>query len=131
MFPMHVSIGGVQVSGKDYTWQESMRFLAIGMSYAVAYALIPVAVVLWHNYENYSDPVDWRLIGKLLIATVGTAVFGYWREHKALFKIPPFLDIPPEFRPDFKGTKTTSMEKHETTVITQTIEPAPSTDGKQ
>lgn len=99
---MKIGSVGVTLAGTDYTWSQSLRFFSLGLAYAVGYALIPIAVVLWHNYENYSDPVDWGLVWKLTLAAVGPAAFSYWREHKALLKVPPWFDIPPEFKPNIK-----------------------------
>lgn len=71
------------------------------------YSLIPVAVVLWHNYQNYSDPTDWGLLRELVVAAVVPTAWGYWREHRALLKIPPWFDIPPEFQPVIKKVEHT------------------------
>lgn len=110
---MQVRSSGVQISGNDYTWFQTWRFFTLGLFYTVLYALIPVGVVLWHNHENYSDPIDWSLVWKLVVAAAGPAAFAYYREKKALLKIPPFFQIPPEFNLDLKQVK------KETTEITE------------
>lgn len=118
---MQIRSTGVQISGNDYTWQQTWRFFILGLLYTVLYALIPVAVVLQHNYQNYADPVDWGLVWKLVAAAAGPAAYGYYREKRALLKIPPFFQIPPEFNPDIKQvkheTETTTVIDPSTTVV--------------
>lgn len=103
---MQINSTGVQVAGKDYSWQQSLRFFVLGIAYATVYALLPVAVVLWHNYQNYTDPIDWSLVWQMLLAAVGPVALSYWREHKALLKVPPWFEIPDEFKPAVKQVTT-------------------------
>jgi hypothetical protein len=108
---MQISSLGVQLSSTPnapvYTWSQTWRFFLIGLVKAVIYGLIPVAVVLYHNYQNYSDPIDWSLVWEMIGAAVGPVAYSYWSEHKALLKAPPWLDIPPEFQPAVKKVEHT------------------------
>jgi hypothetical protein len=138
---MQISSGGVQVGSTNYTWQQSLRFFILGITYATVYALLPVGVVLWHNYVNYSDPVDWSLVWQMTLAAVGPAAYSYYREHKALLKAPPWFDIPPEFKPQLKqvtnmtqvvtptgdGGKVieTAKETHTEPMVPKTPDPGP------
>lgn len=108
---MQISSLGVQLSNTPnapvYTWGQTWRFFLIGLTYAIGYSLIPISVMLWHNYENYSDPIDWGLTWKVALAMCGREAYGYYREHKALLKPPPWFDIPPEFQPVIKKVEHT------------------------
>ena len=84
---------------KDYTWAESLRFFVVGAGWACANALPPVLWAVWHNYQNYTDPIDWGLIQGMAIAAVGPALTAYWLSHRNLLKLPPWLNLPPEFHP--------------------------------
>lgn len=110
---MQISSAGVQVGSSNYTWQQSLRFFILGITYATVYALLPVGVVLWHNYVNYSDPIDWGLVWQMTLAAIGPAAYSYYREHKALLKAPPWFSIPDEFKPQMK----------QVTTMTQTVTP--------
>lgn len=97
---MQIMSTGVEISGKEYTWGQSLRFFVIGALWAIGASLPPVLTALWHNYQNYNDPIDWELMRELTIASIGPALFFYWQKHKALLKLPPWLNIPEEFRPE-------------------------------
>jgi hypothetical protein len=99
----------------DYAWDQALWYFSIGALKACGYALVPVLVAIWHNYNNYSDPMDWGLIWKLAVSGVGLKLLSYWNEHKALLKMPPFWAIPPEFEPRI------TVEKSEHTTV-QTVE---------
>ncbi len=103
----------------DYTWGQSLRFFLIGAVWAVAASLPPVLWAIWHNYQNYSDPIDWNLIGGMALAAIGPALTGYWLSHRNLLKLPPWLDIPPEFHPT--PSKITIERSEHTTVETKEI----------
>ena len=98
----------------EYTWAQSLRFFLIGALWAVAASLPPVLWAIWHNYQNYTDPIDWSLIEGMALAAIGPALAGYWLSHRNLLKVPPWLDIPPEFRP----SKTTVVRSEHSTVVT-------------
>ena len=90
---------------KEYTWGQRLRFFSLGLTWAVLLTMGPVAVTLWDMTQNYSDPVDWRQVEKLGLASAVPAGLAYWQKHKALLRVPPGLVIPDEFHP----TKTTAM----------------------
>lgn len=114
---MQITSIGVQLASAPdapiYTWQQTWRFFVIGAVYAVGSAILPVAWQLWYNYENYAGPIDWPLLWGTIASTTGPAIYLYWREHRALLKIPPFFDIPDEFKPQLK--QVTTMKQTVTT----------------
>lgn len=103
---MQISTLGVQLTNEPnapvYTWQQTWRFFFIGTLYAVGFAVLPVLWQVGHDYVKHDGHVDMPLLWGTILATTGPALYSYWREHKALLKIPPFLDIPPEFLPSGK-----------------------------
>jgi len=98
----------------EYTWAQSLRFFIIGAVWAVTASLPPVLWAVWHNYQNYTDPIDWNLIGGMALAATGPALTGYWLSHRNLLKLPPWFEIPAEFHP----TKTTVERSEHSTVVT-------------
>lgn len=118
---MQITSVGVNVAGKDYTWVQTTRFFILGILYASVYALLPVGIMLWHNYRNYTDPPDWNLVWEMTAGAVGPVGFSYWREHKALLKIPPWFDIPDDFKPKLK----------QVTTMTQTVTTSGTGDGSK
>lgn len=103
----------------DYTWAQSLRFFLIGATWSVVNALPPVAWAVWHNYQNYTDPVDWSLIKGMALAAVGPALTAYWLSHRNLLKLPPWFTIPPEFQPT---VTTVTIERSEHTTTERTPE---------
>lgn len=107
---MQISSVGVQLTSAPdaptYTWVQTTRFFLLGILYASVYALLPVGIMLWHNYRNYTDPPDWKLVWEMIGGAVGPVALSYYREHKALLKIPPWFDIPSEFKPALKQVTT-------------------------
>lgn len=80
----------------NYTWKQRLRFFAIGAARcglkAACVALVPLFWGTWaHNRTNWDEA---------LLAALGAfllAVRSYYLEHKALLRLPPGLEIPPEF----------------------------------
>lgn len=84
----------------DYTWQQSLKFFCIGALWAAIGSLPPVIWTVWHNYQTYSDAQDWTLNSGVAISAIGPALLGYAKSHMNLLKVPPGLEIPPEFHPE-------------------------------
>jgi len=106
---MQITSLGVQLTSAPdapvYTWQQTTRFFILGILYTSIYALIPIGIMLVHNYNNYADGIDWELVWEMALGAVGPVALSYWREHRALLKIPPFFDLPPEWQPNLNKQK--------------------------
>ncbi len=106
---MQITSTGVEISGTNYTWQQSLWFFAVGAVWAVAASLPPVLWTLWYQHQNYSDPIDKTMLKGLVLTAIVPALVGYWQKHKALLKVPPYFVIPPEFHPGVKQVETTKQ----------------------
>jgi hypothetical protein len=89
----------------DYTWGESLKFFVLGALWAALAACGSVGWALWHNFQNYSDPIDWGLIQGIAASSMGPALAFYWQSHKNLLKLPPWFEIPAQFQPIEPPTK--------------------------
>ena len=85
---------------RNYTWQQSLRFFCIGALWAMLTATLPVVWAAYHNWKNYADPIDWDLLRDIAVASAVPALVSYGKAHRNLLKIPPFLELPPEFAPN-------------------------------
>lgn len=114
---MQISTAGVNISGTDYTWQQSLRFFIIGALWAAGASLPPVAWTFYHNYKHHSGMVDWEFLRGLVASSVGPPLLLYWQKHKALLKMPPWLTVPPEFHPEIRSTTTEEHGPHSTEIV--------------
>lgn len=99
----------------EITWEQSYRFFLLGCLRATVVTLGPVLRVLWKQHARHS--IHWPDVGWLALTCAGPTALLYWNNHKYLLKIPPFLDVPPEF-----------VQAEVKTTI-RTIEPSPSGAG--
>lgn len=116
----------------DLTWEQSWRFFALGCLRATIVTLLPVVRVIWKQLGRQHF-VHWPDVGWLALSCAGPAALLYWNNHKYLLKLPPFLDIPPEFQEvhveamitqtTAEGTQVTKIDKTTTEPISP--EPAP------
>ena len=88
----------------DLTWRQRLRFFLTGAMLTALAALAPVVHTIWYWLANWDDtPFDRKYLWQLAVSCAAVPVYQYYREHKALLKLPPGLIVPPEFAPTLKS----------------------------
>lgn len=128
------------LSTKDWTWQQRLRFFIIGLSFSAFAPLAPMVVCIWWDVAHWDEAIEWKKYGMAALTAMAQPAVQYWREKKALLKLPPGLVLPPEFQPsmqsksievDTKIAQTTSgqpvLQTTKTTIEkdTHSIDPPP------
>lgn len=69
----------------------NFRAFLIGLIWAGIAALGPAVLSVIDDYQH-NEFTDWHKIHRTSIGMAAIGVTGYWRKHKALLKLPPYLE---------------------------------------
>ena len=68
----------------------NLRAFVLGLIWAGLSALGPAVIAIADDYQH-NEFTDWHRLRRQSAAMALLGVSGYWRKHKALLKLPPYL----------------------------------------
>ncbi len=68
----------------------NFRAFAIGLAWAGLAALSPMTIIVMDDIRH-NEFTDWSRVRRQSIGMAVIGVTGYWRKHKALLELPPYL----------------------------------------
>ena len=68
----------------------NLRAFAIGLVWAGLAALSPVGISVLDDIQR-NEFTDWSKLRRQSVGMAFLGVTGYWRKHKALLELPPYL----------------------------------------
>ena len=71
---------------------SNLKKFALGALWAAIGGTAPAAVMVYDWVQNWRNPVDWSEIAHVGLAGAAFAVLGYWRKHRALLTLPPWME---------------------------------------
>lgn len=109
----------------DLTWEQTWRFMAIGIIKAGIWSSLPLAMYVW-NWRSWQVAFPWQEFLQLAGTIWGPTAGRYWWKHRALLKLPAALTLPPDWEVQRLEATLTQTGPEGTTVTqidqTKTIE---------